>query len=168
MITIKDLVYNIKPVSIYCLINEKDKKVLFLYSQNTANSISTLNTTIRYNKRLQKDRNKIEVRFIETYDEKNDLYLRFKVNGLYEEYKQLGYTFYNAHKPLQWSLYITLERTSRNWGSNHYRAIVKLKTSANKRYNIKEYRNVSDAEQYIQNTSILDVLYEYTGKVGVQ
>lgn len=143
-------------VSIYCIINEEDKKVQFGYSLTLASHIGFLRNNIT--KDIQEDRNKIQFKLIETYQQKNEYYLRARVDELYKEYSELGYTFYTSYKPLEWKLYVRVEVGSLTDGKPVIQPFIKLKSSANRTYRIKAMKSIQEADEYVQSTSIVDAL----------
>lgn len=148
-----------KQVSIYSIINEQDKRVLFGYSTSMVSSISVLARDIYYNTKIQEDRNKLVFKQIETFDEKNELYLRYKVHSLYDEYiRHLGYTAYTSYKPLGWTMYVRVEHDHAIAHCVYFKAFVKLKTSHNKIYSLYKFDTVEEANNFVSNTSILQAL----------
>ncbi len=143
---------NAKSVSIYCIVNEVDKKIYITYAIETITSI--LYNIGKFKESLVSDKEKVEFRIIETYDRKNTLYLKWRVQELYEEYKNLGYTFYTSYKPLQWKLYVRVGQCIGSDGTTQYKAIVKLKTSANFTYNVLQFDTVQEADEFVQGNTI--------------
>jgi len=141
---------------IYAFINEEDKKVLFGHSRNMSNSILNLHNQFLYNKEIQKDRNKIELKTIETYTYINFLYPKARVDQLYREYKQLGYTFYNSYKPLGWKIEVQLGTSTLEGSKTYYRAIVAVKTHSSKSYPVKTFVMLKDAEKYASTLTLVE------------
>ena len=147
-----------KDVSIYGIINEADKKVFFTYTIETKLMTSFTYHIRNFKEDLVSDKEKVVFKLIETYDKKNWIYLKWRVQELYNEYKNLGYTFYTAYKPLQWKLYVRIGTTSGDNQSKAYKAIVKLKTSANVVHDIKVFDTVEEATLFVQSNTISTVV----------
>jgi hypothetical protein len=147
---------NSKRVSIYCIINEQDKKIYITYSIETIPSILySINKIIS---ELMYDKDKVEFRLIETYDSCSRLYLKWRVQELYEEYKNLGYSFYSSYKPLHWVLYVGVSKGTAKGIKDHYKAIVKLKTSSNKVYDIKVCNSIKEATDFVASNTISNIV----------
>lgn len=147
---------NSKRVSIYSLINEQDKKIYIAYSIETMPSI--LYSVNKIQNMLMEDRNKVEFKIIETYDSRNRLYLKWRVQELYEEYSNMGYTFYSSYKPLHWILYVRVATGSYDKHSSQYRAVVKLKTSSNKVYDIRTFNTMKEATDFVAGNTISNIV----------
>lgn len=159
--TLEELI-NAKPVSIYCIINEEDKKIYITYTIETICSImyniKKLSDMSLPNREMLFDRDKLSIKIIETYKRRNRLYLKWRVHELCKEYKELGYTLYNAYKPLQWKLYIGVSKAIPDGTGVHYKAIVKLKTSANVVYDIREFSSLEEAQTFVSGNTICDIV----------
>jgi hypothetical protein len=151
-----DILISTEQVSIYCIINEEDKKVLFGYTTSMASHVGFLHNNLPLE--VKEDRNKVQFKLIETYNKKKELYLKARVDELYKEYTDLGYTFYTAYKPLQWELYVNIEIDPRVKYNSAPRPYIKLKTSHNKRYYIKACDTLQEAEQFVSSNSIVQAL----------
>ncbi len=154
--SLNDILFSTDQVSIYCIINEEDKKVLFGYTTSIASHIGFLHSNLP--KEIQEDRNKVQFKLIETYNKKKELYLKARVDELYKEYIDLGYTLYTSYKPLQWELYVSIEVDTRVKYDYVPRPYIKLKTSHNRRYYIKVCDTLQEAEQFVSSNSIVQAL----------
>lgn len=141
-----------KEVSIYCFINELDKRVFITYSIETVPSI--LYNIQKIKTLLQEDRNNVAFRIIETYNAKNRLYLKWRVQELYQEYKEQGYSFYTIYKPLQWKMYVGIRKGTGTPHSVQYKAIVKLRTSNNIVHDVKVFDTMLEATEFVQGNTI--------------
>lgn len=151
-----DALLNKNSVSIYCFINEQDKRVHIAYAIETLGSV--IYNIEKCKGGLQEDVGKVEFRTIETYSIANLLYLKWRVQELYNEYKIHGYTFYTAYKPLQWHLYVGVGRGSDTGATSSYKAIVKLRTSNNVVYEIQCFDTLKEATKFVQGNTISTVV----------
>ncbi len=148
---LKDLLTS-KEVSIYCFINEVDKIIYVGYGIETISSV--FNTIKNIKGALQKDVGKVKFKVIETYDSMNRVYLKWRVQELYMEYKALGYKTYISYKPLDWKLYVGVGTGRGDNVSVQYKAIVKLRTSANIVYEVKRFDTIEEATEFVQGNTI--------------
>ena len=131
--TLQDLL-QVNRVSIYCIINESSKKIHIVYTRNTIQSVFQSIQKINEGSLCKGDSNGIQFKIIETYTDRNNLYMKYRVEELHREFEQLGYSFYKPYKPLQWKMYYRVGLSEGIGLKAQYRAIVKIKTSENFRY----------------------------------
>lgn len=147
---------NAKRVSIFCIINKQDKKVFFNNCIETIPSV--LYNIKKLGNELIEDKDKVSFILIETYDNCNKMYLKWRVQELYTEYINLGYTPYSLYKPLQWHLYVGVATGRGDSKRIPYKAIVKLKTSANKVIDIIKYNTIEEADNFVASKTIGDAV----------
>lgn len=157
MLTIEELI-NTRPVSIYCILNEQDKKVHIVYTRSTVQSILNSIQRISEDRLFRGDKDKLTFKIIESYDNRNNLYMKWRVEELYQEYELLGYTSYNERKALQWSLYCRVGTSTTPGIEDQYKAIVKLKTSENFVYTVREFDKMQSARMFVQGNTISSIV----------
>ena len=151
--TLQDLLH-INKVSIYCIINETNKKIHIVYTRNTISSVFQSMQRIKEGSLCNGDSRKLQFKVIETYTKKNNLYMKYRVEELHREFEQLGYTFYTAYKPLQWKMYYRVGIDDPDSNSVQYKAIVKIKTSENFVYKIRVYDSIEEAKAFVASNTI--------------
>lgn len=145
-----------KEVSIYSFINETDKKIYITYA------IETLPSVLFHLRRLKSimlpDKDKYQFKIIETYDSRHQLYLRYKVHLLYQQYIKEGYTPISSYKPLQWEIQIRVQNHAKDDKEPCYRSVVRIRTSTNAYTTIGIYTNIQNAKRSIQNKTLEQVI----------
>lgn len=151
---IENILLHQQLAGIYCIINEQDKKVHIEWSTNLLNNFVQVNQKILSNKEIQEDRNKLSIRFIETYTHKHKLYLKYRVDELYREYIDMGYTPYSSYKPLGWTMFVSLETDE----SGRLYPVIRLRTSFNRSYIACIPATIQEAYSIIETKTVSDVV----------
>jgi hypothetical protein len=144
------------------IINEESRKVFVTYSYNTAIILTRMiekKRTKDYSKDVLMDlesrKARILVQEIDTEDDKDpemakDI-LRHLTNLKLDEYQKLGYTFYdNQYIPTKFLIRATLDAK--------YRYVVSLNTARRKIMVVKLFKDPHLAKEFINNTSILEMI----------
>jgi hypothetical protein len=155
--TVEELI-NTRPVSIYCITNDLDKRIHIVYTRSTVQSILNSIQKINESRLFRGDKDKLTFKIIESYDNRNNLYMKWRVEELYQEFEALGYTSYNERKALQWSLYYRVGTSTTPGIEDQYKAIVKIKTSENFVYNVREFDKVQSARTFVQSNTISSIV----------
>lgn len=127
-------------VSIYCITDEITKTV-----------------AVHYTTKIIPDNAVI----IETHKKMNILYCKYRVHDIYCSYILSGYTPISSYKPLHWKLVVRLGDTYRGTMIVDFSAFVRVKTSANIEYTVKSFKTIAEANDFVQNNSIVQVLLMY-------
>lgn len=154
---------------IYALINEQDKRIFITYSRNFNSHLYSQMLKLSRNEHeislLNLDRAKLDIKILET-GTIADLYMKFRVYEIQEEWIAKGYTVYKLYKPLHWILTIKVEEDFITGRAYAYRASVFVKTSINRMYRLKSFDKLKEAQAYVNNNAMVNILKESNGSCG--
>lgn len=130
---------------VYALLNKRDKKLLIKSSKNILKSLFAVLSSLEWNQNLYKDRNKLSILILEQTSEHIDI-----LKSIYiDKYLKEGYTLYNKEKLPS---YRPRKRVHDDglW--------VELVSSGKRVYKVKRLDSHKEANRFIKETSIFDML----------
>lgn len=144
--------------AIYALINERDKKIYIIATLDLTKSLSAqasqLGRRTHSIKPLKKDKGLVTFKLLETIDAPDAARLSATLHvAKYkwtEHYTTQGYTHYNETQMPCYKARVSYTET--------YRARVDLVTNGRKVFPVREFKTQAEAEAFIANNSIFDLL----------
>lgn len=147
---------------LYCLINEKDKRVYVCHSINILDSlkrhIESLKMGGHYCNLLQQDLLKLEYKYLETESDKTSMMIKEEKWKRY--YQDLGYSLYKRRTAINFKIKMKIETR----GELSYKVLVYLITTNNGNKRIVGIFNTKNEgtefiNKYYNNSIIQDIIY---------
>lgn len=146
--------------AIYCLINEKDKRVYVLSTTDLVKSVaaqaSMLGRRTHPIKALKRDKKYIAFKLLEMIKETDALSLanalfiaKYRWIAHYDAHNE-AYAHYNAHRTPTYRARISYTET--------YKAQVELVSNGRKIYPVREFATEAEAQAFIANNTIISLL----------
>lgn len=145
--------------AVYCLINERDKRVYILATSDLIKSLASQSSMLGRRshplKELKRDKKNIVFKLLETIEDTPDVILLSDALFIskykwIKHYSDLGYTLYNSNRSPKYKTRVSYTET--------YKARVDLVTGGRKVFPVKEFDTEAQATAFIANNSVFDLL----------